>query len=153
MAALPHLAHPSAHCQNASSLILFPYSVHHPFPLALNLILQLLIPFFPHHSNADYIHYLIPPALPASAPNYQGLLPSALLIPQILSAHMVNLIHIPSGALAFSARQRVVAAGNPNRSPFSTATDSPYQVARPHTRSKWNEKNYWTVNEEKTLSL
>jgi hypothetical protein len=65
---------------------------------------------------------------------------------------MVNLIHIPLGAPASSARQQVVAAGNPNKSPFSTATDSPYRAARRLMRSKWNVKNYLTVNEEKTLS-
>ena len=160
MVALPHLAHLSAHPPNASSLILFPCStVHLLFPLALALALhlapQLSIPFFLHHSNADHIRYLIPPALPAaSVPNHQRP-PSPLLsqlIPQISSAHMVNLIHTPLGAPASSVRQQVVAAGNPNRSPFSPATDTPYQVARPLSRSKWNAKNYLTVNEEKTLS-
>ena len=157
MVALPHLAHLSVPPPNASFLILFLCSTVHPlFPLVLRLYPQLLIPFFPHHSSADYIHYLIPPAPPASVPNHRGHSPPSAplsqLIPQITSAHMVNLIHIPSDAPASSARQQAVAAGNLNKSPFSTVTDSPYQVARPHTRSKWNAKNYLTVNEEKTLS-
>ena len=164
MAALPHLTHLSLHSLNTSSLILFPRHVQvylltgrtPIFPLVLNLFPQLSILFFPHHSNADYIHHLISPALPGSASNHQGHSPPyallSQLIPQILSDHMVNLIHIPLGAPAPSARQQVVAAGNPNKSPFPTATDCPYRVARLLMRLKWNVKNYLTVNEEKTLS-
>jgi hypothetical protein len=116
------------------------------------------------HFNPSHRPSAFPPTRPltvAISPSFFAvlnliphLLSSALLlIPQILSAHMVNLIHIPSSTLAFSARQRVVAAGNPNRSLFSTVTDGSYRVAMPHTKSKWNEKNYWTINEEKTLPL
>ena len=156
MAALPHLAHLSAYSPDTSSLILFPCSAHLLFPLVLNLFPQLLIPFFLHHLNADHMHYLIPPVLPASTPNRQNHSPPSALLsqlnPQISSAHMVNLIHIPSVAPASSARQQVVAGGNPNKSLFSMATDCPYRVVRPRTRSKWNAKNYLTVNEEKTLS-
>ena len=139
----PHLAHLSAHTPNPSrSLVLLPNStVNLFFPLALYPTPQ-LIPLFPHHSNANLIPFLLPPAFPD--------LPSALLnqqiILQIRSAHTVNLIHIPLDVPASYAKQQGVAAGNLNKSPFSTATDCLFQVAKPLTRSKWNEKNYLPVN-------
>ena len=149
---LLHVAHLSAQTPNpSSSLALFPSSaVHLFFPLAPRLF-PLLIPLFPHHSNANHLRYLLPPAFPALTPNHQSP-PSALLSQQIIpSAHTVNLIDIPSDAPASSAKQQVVVAGNQNKSPFSTVTDCPYQAAKPHTRSKWNAKNYLNVNGEKTL--
>ena len=154
MVVLPHLAPLFAHTLNASSSpILFPSSaVHLLFPLAIHLSPQ-SIPFFLHHLNADHIPYLLPPVLPVSAPNHQSPpLLSQQIIPQITNAHTVNLIHIPSGAPVSSAKQQAVAVGNQNNPPFSTATDCPYQVAKLHTRSKWNVKSYLIVNGEKTLS-
>ena len=155
MVVLPHNAHPSAHTPNPSpSLNLFPISTANLFfPLAIHLPPQ-LIPSLPHHSDASHI-YLLPLAFPASAPNHQSS-PSALLIQQIIiqisNAHTANLIHIPSDIPASSAKQQAVVAGSQSKSPSSTVTDYPYRVAKPHTRSKWNAKNYLTVNVEKTLS-
>jgi hypothetical protein len=160
MAALQHLACLSARPPTAaSSHIRFSCSrVHFLFPLALYLSPQgpqLLIPFFPHwhHSNADYIHYLtLPgPALPALTLNHPLSALLSQLFPQISGAHMANLIHIPSDTPASSARQQVVAVGNPSQSLFSTATDNPYLVARPHTKLKWNVKSSLTASGGKTL--
>ena len=117
--AFPHLlglAHLSAHTLNLSSCPIFPSSS----PLSTSPSLLSPVDTI---TQTQITRYLLPPVLPASAPNHKRSHSSANKS-QISSTHTGNLIHIPS--VAPNERHQVVVVGSQKKSRFTMATDSPY---------------------------